>query len=239
MAVLLCILLFTPTLTVLGGTPATPAVYDGADLLTDEEEATLQALSDTLKEETDGAACVVITTFDFYSNAIFELEKCGVPETFAHDYAAVVIFVSFSGTIEFETYTEGSMTSRISDGKLQTIMDHIEQDIKYGDVMQGISTYFHEMTDAHTAGHTGTFIIVGAVLGVVTFLAILIGVVVSYKRKSRSPSYPLSDFTQLYLTEESEHFRTKVVTVTHVSSSSGSSGRGGGGGGGGRSGGRR
>ncbi len=250
--VLSCILLFTLLFCLMvlpteaETLPQKQAVWDDAGIFNAGEESELESLARRLYDER-GSGFVVITTLDWYSDAESELYERSIPSLYGGDYCAIVIFVSgyFTGSTsvsvphEFETYTEGSMTSRVSDGKLQRIMDHIESDVKTGDTCQGVKQYFEEMASAHKVGKAPRGILIGAVVGVIAGLIMFLSVKISYGRQSRSPSYPLNENAKLYLTEEHDHFRNRFVTRTVRSSSSSGGGGRSGGGGGGRSGGRR
>ena len=78
-------------------------------------------------------------------------------------------------------------------------------------------------------------ILLGALGALIAFLSVFI----SYKRKVRSDTYPLKEFTNMDLTYSDDQFTGTTVTRRHVPRSSGSSRSGGGGGSrGGRRGGR-
>ncbi len=53
---------------------------------------------------------------------------------------------------------------------------------------------------------------IGAAVGGIVVLII----VLRYRRKSRSPSYPLRDFTSLTLTREQDIFLGKSVVITRI-----------------------
>jgi uncharacterized membrane protein YgcG len=222
------------------------AVWDEACIFTDAEISALDALAQELYGEL-GCGFVVITTFDFYSTAEMELYGKGVDALYQGNYCAIVIFVpsysggsgALDGVLEFETYTDGSMTDRVSMNKLQRIMDHIEQDVKYGSAYDGVAQYFREMAEAHRIGKAPRALLIGGVVGLAAGGIMVIAIVISYKRKSRSASYPLEEYTRLYLTTTHDTFLYRNVVRTVRNNGSGSGGRSGGGGGGGRSGGRR
>ena len=49
-------------------------------------------------------------------------------------------------------------------------------------------------------------------------LGVCIAIVVSYKRKVKSPTYPLTDFTSLELTSRSDLYIGKTVTRVRIQS---------------------
>ena len=251
----ICILLFTlllafsPLALSASATKIMPhqqAVWDDGCIFTDAEISALDALAQELYGEL-GCGFVVITTLDFDSKAEFEIFGKGVDALYQGDYCAIVIFVpSYGGSfgalddvLEFETYTSGSMTDRVSMNKLQRIMDHIEQDVKYGNAYNGVAQYFREMAEAHRIGKGPRALLIGAIVGLVAGGIMVLVIVIAYKRKSRSASYPLEEYTRLYLTVTHDTFLYRNVVRTARSNSSGGGGGGRSGGGGGRSGGRR
>jgi len=82
-------------------------------------------------------------------------------------------------------------------------------------------------------------LLAGVVIGGISVLVVWL----SYKKKVRGSTYPLSQFSKLNLTDSKDNFITKNVVVTHIpdppsSSGGGGGGSRGGGGGGARMGGR-
>ena len=61
----------------------------------------------------------------------------------------------------------------------------------------------------------GNVVLIGVLVGVVCALCAVLGVVLSYHRKNRSPIYPLDQFTNLDLTEKSDRYLyTRTTTRT-------------------------
>ena len=92
---------------------------------------------------------------------------------------------------------------------------------------------------AHRIGKAPRALLIGAIVGLAAGGIMVLVIVIAYKRKSRSASYPLEEYTRLYLTATHDTFLYRNVVRTARSNSSGGGGGGRSGGGGGRSGGRR
>ena len=61
----------------------------------------------------------------------------------------------------------------------------------------------------------GTVVLIGILVGLVFAVGAIVGVVLSYHRKNRSPIYPLDQFTDLNLTEKTDRYLyTRTTTRT-------------------------
>ena len=61
----------------------------------------------------------------------------------------------------------------------------------------------------------GNVVLIGVIVGLVCAAAAVIGVILSYKRKNRSPIYPLDKFTDLDLREKTDRYLyTRTTTRT-------------------------
>ena len=61
----------------------------------------------------------------------------------------------------------------------------------------------------------GNVVLIGILVGIVAAVCAIVGVVLSYHRKNRSPIYPLDQFTNLHLTEQSDRYLyTRTTTRT-------------------------
>ena len=61
----------------------------------------------------------------------------------------------------------------------------------------------------------GQVVLIGVLVGLVAAIISIVGVVLSYKRKNRSPIYPLDKFTDLDLREkEDRYLYTRTTTRT-------------------------
>ena len=196
------------------------------------------------------ASIAVVFAAQFYSDETAEEELAAVGLS-GGDLIGLVIWTydgaPTSGRNEYELYSHGDMTRYISDADFQAIDNAIRADIKSGNYASAVSTFVRMSAEAYNAGKPATWTQVLKVVGIAVTVGALSGgiaaviVVTSYRRKSRSPSYPLQEFTRLYMTTERDDFLYHNVVKTRVVSSSSSGGGksgGGGGGGGGRSSGR-
>ena len=61
----------------------------------------------------------------------------------------------------------------------------------------------------------GTVVLIGILVGLVCAVGAIVGVVLSYHRKNRSPIYPLDQFTDLDLTDKTDRYLyTRTTTRT-------------------------
>ncbi len=228
----------------------TGVVFDNADVLTPEEEAKLTALATRYHNEIGDNRIVVVITDDYDSNIEAEAKKLGFTSRSDSCYM-LVIFVSPTMPSDLDTYTLGDMHRFISDREFysihndKTLDSHVKSDRFYD-----ASAYFIERAGEASLGIAGAktgrvFLIIGVALVIGLAAGGLSAFLVwkSYNKKNRSASYPLNDYTRLYLSVERDIFLDKSVIRTRISSGSKGGRRGGGGGfsrmgGGGRSGGR-
>ena len=76
-------------------------------------------------------------------------------------------------------------------------------------------------SDGESGGENiGIMILIGCIGGAVAAVSTAIGVVCSYKRKSRSAQYPLDRYASMKLTSRADIFLSRHVTRTKISSSS-------------------
>ena len=62
----------------------------------------------------------------------------------------------------------------------------------------------------------GTVVLVGVIVGLVCAAAAIVGVILSYKRKNRSPIYPLDKFTDLDLREKTDRYLYTRTTTRQI-----------------------
>ena len=67
----------------------------------------------------------------------------------------------------------------------------------------------------------GMVLLISCISGAVAAIGAAIGIVYSYKRKSRSSQYPLDRYASLNLTKRMDIFLRRHVTRTKISSSNG------------------
>ncbi|MBQ1260955.1 MAG: hypothetical protein IIX96_02990 [Clostridia bacterium] len=119
------------------------------------------------------------------------------------------------------------------------ILDHedVYDNLKAGRIYEGIIGFLNVAAQelGTPAAHNARAITVAAVISLLIGGIAATVVVVKYKRKLKSPSYPLERYARLSVTHASDKFLTRNVTRVKIQSSSGG-GRSGGGGGGHRGG---
>ncbi len=251
-AFLALLLLSSLLLPVMASAEETRVVYDYADHLSVEEEASLTALAEKYRASLGKNRVAVVITDDYYSDAETEARNLGFTSRSDSCFILVVFLPqAHYHTYGYETYTLGDMSRFISDSDYKKIDldDEMYTAIKSGRVYDGCTRFLtlvgEESAEISSRKLGRVLLIIGISLllgGVAGALSVFL-VWRSYNRKSRSTSYPLNDFTRLNLTVERDLFINKTVVRTRISTSSGGGRSGGGGGfsrggGGGRSGGR-
>lgn len=140
----------------------------------------------------------------------------------------------------YEMFTWGVANTVITDDSVDSILDHsdVYDNIKGAKFCDGAVAFIEQSVGCIKSYRRG--IVFAIVIATVASAAVAVGaVILTYKKKLKSPIYPLSNYANLNLTEHTDVFLGKTVTRTRINTSSGSSGGGRSGGGGGGSRGRR
>lgn len=152
----------------------------------------------------------------------------------------VMLVIEVGDTNYYEMFTYGVADTLILQSVADSILDNssVYSNIKNGRLCDGISAFITLSSSAIRSSRVKTVIII-LVIAAISAAAAVGAVVFTYKKKQKSPSYPLNDFADLSLTEKSDVFLGKTVTKVRISSSTDGGGHGGKGGGGSGSRGRR
>lgn len=140
----------------------------------------------------------------------------------------VLLEIKNSSTNYYDVYTWGIAYTVITDAEINDILDapDVYNNIKGGNFEEGIIS-FVDLTVKAINSYRRNLILILIGISLVAGGVAVISVIVIYKRKLKSPVYPLSQYTDLELTESSDVFLNKTVTRTKVSSSSGGGSSGG------------
>ena len=137
---------------------------------------------------------------------------------------------------EYELFTYGSAYNLISDGAADAILDSEGvHSIKRGAIYEGLGAFAEISADEIVQSRKSTkvtVIVVSVIIALAAGFGAAVGVYYTYKRKLKSPIYPLSKYANLNLEYSSDNFVGSNVIRTRINTSSGGS-RGGGGRGGG------
>jgi len=249
--IILCVLLTAGLLFPVSGAAQPPeqAVFDRANLLTDQEEANLNALARAKCEESHCAFYVathrVPTGVSSYSGKYIGedfLEDHGLSE----DGEIILLVITLDrGVYYYDLYLYGDAWDRVNSKERDYILDDdgVYDNIKGGQLEAGVIAFFGLAGQAY-AGRVGVsyavIITVSLIISLLIAFLACFGVYQSYKAKKKSVDYPLDQFAKLKLTDHSDVFAGSFVTRRVIQSGSGGS-RGGGsshGGGSGHGGGR-
>ncbi len=213
-------------------------VFDERNHLSAYEATELNRKLSDARELLGGADIVVIVTDDFDSDVQTQLALHGYASP---DRDVIGLTVFCSGTIyEFDIGTWGSMSDTLSVKRLNQIMDVIEADVKAGRLFEGACKFVDATVERYTKeiekANRNSFLVVlpvALVIGVVAGGVAVLCVFFSYRKKNRTPSYPLDRFARLYLSVERDVFLGSSVIKTKIVENTSSGGSHGGGGGGG------
>lgn len=215
--------------------------------LTEADVAALTALAAGQTDKVGNTDFLVVFASDWESTAKEELRDNGYS---SRRQNVIGLVVWHNGTrYETELYTYGDMSRYITDAEIQTLKSEVDADAKAGRMYGAVETLIVRSTEMLAAGKAANpprtqkvwlSLILGLVAGAVSGGVAVLIVVLRYRKKNRSASYPLEQFANLTLTLERDMFLYNTVTKTAIPTSTGGRSGGGGGhsGGGGRSSGR-
>lgn len=217
--------------------------------LTEADVAALTALAAGQTDKVGNTDFLVVFASDWESTAKEELRDNGYS---SRRQNVIGLVVWYNGDrYETELYTYGDMSRYITDAEIQTLKGEVDADAKAGRMYGAVETLIVRSAEMLAAGKAANpprtigekvrlSLILGLVAGAVSGGVAVLIVVLRYRKKNRSASYPLEQFANLTLTLERDIFLYNTVTKTAIPTSTGGGSGGGGGhsGGGGRSSGR-
>ena len=163
------------------------------------------------------------------------LSEMGLSDT---DDLALLLIEREDGIYYYELFLYGEADQVINYETSDSILDDpsLYSAIKSGRVCEGALRFVRLTETAISDGRSSAktrVIVISILIALLSGIAAAGGVYFSYKRKLKSPIYPLSKYARLSLDYHSDDFLGSSVTRTRINTSSGG-GRSGGGGGGSR-----
>lgn len=148
------------------------------------------------------------------------------------DVVLLIIECHPSGVYYYEMFTYGHAHTLITNKAVDRILDSssVYNNIKSGNLADGavafVSKTANELDKEISSGGGFDVEEIAIRIGIALAAGIIavVIVIVVYKTKLKSPIYPLSQFTDLRLTERDDRYIGKTVTRTKISSSNSSSG---------------
>lgn len=206
--------------------------FSGDSLLTPYEILQIEDALAEAEEATGVKFRVYISSNSYYTPEGTVLSNLGVSSS---DDLAVLLIEKYAGSYYYELFLYGDASKLIDYDESDLILDNstIYSSIKSGKLKVGIEEFASFTADmlVENRQSSKTSVIVFTVIASLASGGIAVGTVVyKYKKKLKSPIYPLSKYARLSLDYQSDQFLGSTVTRTRVSSS-GSGGRSGGGGG--------
>ena len=212
-------------------------VCDNDGLLTAEEKVAVESALSEAEERTGFKFRVYAVDSQVYSGeSDLVFDEFGL-----YDTDCVFLFVDrgFDGRFEYELFTYGEAYGDLSDSSVNLILDHqsVYGNIKSGRLYEGLLAFAdltaEEILFARQSALI-TVIAVAVVLGIIAGGSATGIIIYKYKKKLKSPVYPLSKYANMTLDYSTDNFLGSSITRTRVSSSGSRTGGGGGGGGGSR-----
>lgn len=204
-------------------------VIDRDNRLSESEELRICTVAERAAAET--GVIFLVAVYDVYEG-IPSGEDAVQSFGFNYRYDDVVLLMikcASEDTYFYEMFTYGASYMSISDREVNAILDdsRVFDNIKGGNLADGAVAFIEKSVLAINSSssvavedNTPVIIAISLAAGIIAVVVVII----TYKTKLKSPIYPLSQFTNLNLTEKHDHFIGKNVTRTKISSSSGSSG---------------
>lgn len=223
----LALLIFSallPALIITSSASRQSPIYDGDSLLSSDTQ-TIESALNSAKEATRVEFFVYIHS-DGYASEYTMLSEFGVSDS--DDVVLLEIELDRS-VYYYELYTYGDAYSLISDSDADYILDtdEVYYNIKSGNLAEGILAFTsvteEVLISARNAARISA-IVWPIVIALISGGIAVTVVVVRYKKKLKSPSYPLSRYANMNLTYSNDAFLGSNVVRTRISSSSGRSG---------------
>lgn len=205
-------------------------IFDDGDLISIEHEQKLEEKIQAAEEKC--GVPIRIYTYEYSSfeghRDMYDYES-EVGESF-DDLILLIISYEY-GEYYYELFTKGSPDSDITDKEADKILDNksVYKNIKSGNLYDGIDAYITLLETAVTGTLRNNFksvLISSLVISAVVATAVAVWIILKYRKKLHSESYPLERYAKLDLVISNDNFITKTVTRTRVHTSSGSSGGG-------------
>ena len=238
LSVLCLILLFTSALAIASFALGEPSVrvIDLAGILSASEKEELELAAQEAEVASGHLHRVFISDDEdgFYDSRI--LSELDLSYT---DSVTIIFVEREDGVLYYELITYGNANEEISEAESGRILDDdtVYTNIKGGNVATGVKRALSLSTVALSGALRKSFIeafVPALIVGLVVALIFAAVIIVSYKRKLKSASYPLERYTNMRLNVSHDTFLGKFVTRVKIRSNSSASGRSGGGGGGSR-----
>ncbi len=204
------------------------------NLLSEEEKTVVRSALDKAEEET-GYDVYVYVSDSIIGASDALLRIFGIGE---YDDAVILHIVKYSDSYyEYMLYTYGS-AAKLSDSSVDRILDETDvyRNIKSGNLAEGIVAFAEVLAEEKASSDRSaliTVIIISSVIALCSGGATIGIIIYKYKKKLKSPVYPLSKYANMDLEHSSDNFLGSAVTRTRVGGSSDGSRGGSGGGGGG------
>ena len=218
-------------------------IYDPSDMLSAQDEAAVTEALSTAKSRTG------VDFYVYFSDATVSgrVWKWDIEDEFLidGDDSAVILLIEkvyedyyeydYEYDYKYELFTYGRADRKLSDSDCEGILysSSVRSSIKGGRFAEGVTAFASIAASSYISAQQSDktaviviSIIIALAAGGVTFGAILY----KYKKKLKSPIYPLRNYANLQLDYATDHFLGSTVTRTRVSSGGSRGGRGGGGG---------
>lgn len=213
-------------------------IYDGADIFEDTEEERIERTAEEVYYDS-GLLCVVVTDYGIG-------DMLGMLPAYAGSAVDMVMLTVDMSARKFDIYQynaiEGESAFRISYSESENILDIIFDDMANGSYADAAVMFvnmsesaFSNDSDYVVGDYDGyeykeyidytyvpqknfsiSIVVLPLIFGIAAGGISVLCVYLSYKKKVHGAIYPLSQYSNLNLTDSKDNFITKNVVVTHI-----------------------
>ncbi len=161
-------------------------------------------------------------------------------QQYTSNHNVMILFIEYDYSFNeyyYELFTYGVPTTNISDGEVNLILDNpsVYNNIKRGKIYEGLSAALPLIDKANEGrlrsdGYVGRVVLVSAIIGACVAGIVVAVIVRKYKKKLKSPIYPIDKYAKMELDTAFCYDRFLYKNVTRIrvnNSSSGGHSRGG------------
>lgn len=236
-AIILSFVLVMPT-SILASSASYDFVVDGADLITDEEEASLEARVEMLLDEYE-MHIVIVTVSDLGYDTAYSYADSYYHENgygYGKDKSGILLLLAMDSR-DYYIYTYGEAENKFGDSELTQVEDAILPYFGEDRFYDGFVAYIDACDNVLTFDFFGSLLI-ASVIGIV--ISLIIVLVMKSKLKSVRPQKNASNYVRngsFMLTKDLDLYLYRTITrIKRAETNSGSRSSGGGSRGGGRGG---
>lgn len=230
--ILLCFVLILP----ISASDSVDYIFDDVNIFSPNDLQTIEQY--IIKISNQNLKYIVGTANkDYYDKDVLADKFCDTHNISQNENVILLIINIYDPSeIHYDMFTFGNAWNYISDAEADRIIYHkdVYNNIKSGKILDGTLAflkYSEKAYNGHLAMPLRNIIIISIICGLIVSIIVCALVIIKYKTKLKSASYPIEKYAKLKLKEKQDIFLGSSISKTRVQSSSSSRGGGGGGGG--------